>query len=125
MSQSDKSLIIVEDEPVISILVQEFASDLGWRVEGCAATEADALSLLAGCSPRIALLDINLGGDDGLEVAQSCRARGIAVVLMTGYAAPDLPPSLGDPPLLSKPFSVEELAGALSRASLPASDAPP
>ena len=116
MARSDKTLIIVEDEPVISIMIEDLVQDLGWTVGGCASSEAGALSLLHLCSPRIALLDINLGGDDGLAVAAWCRTRGIPVILMTGYTAPDLPPSLSDAPILSKPFTPEDLAGALTHA---------
>ncbi|MET3900436.1 hypothetical protein ABIB57_004402 [Devosia sp. UYZn731] len=44
--QSVRRLDTVEDEPLISINIEEIAADLGWQIEGCAYTESEALALL-------------------------------------------------------------------------------
>jgi CheY-like chemotaxis protein len=77
---------------------------------------ADALNLLEH-TPGIALLlsDVVMaGGVDGLAVARAARAGGRAgaVVLMSGYAPGDLSRQV-DFPMLSKPFSTEQLAQAI------------
>jgi DNA-binding response OmpR family regulator len=116
MQNEAQSLILVEDEPLISIMIEELLQDLGWTVDGSAHTEADALTLLGTCSPRLALLDINLGLTTSLAVAASCRDRQIPVLFMTGYTARDVPPQCGEYPVLAKPFSPDALDQALRRA---------
>jgi CheY-like chemotaxis protein len=118
MQHLDKSLIIVEDEPIIAIMIEDLVRELGWTVDGSAHTEANAFGLLANCSPKLALLDINLGLTTSLAVAASCRDRHIPIVFMTGYTAKDVPVQCGDAPVLAKPFSPEELERALRRAFL-------
>lgn len=116
MHQVGRSLIVVEDEPLIAIMVEELAQDLGWTVVGSAHSEAEAFDVLTGCDPGLALLDINLGLATSLAVASTCRDRNIAIVFMTGYTAKDVPLQCGDAPVLSKPFSPQDLALAIRRA---------
>ena len=107
--------ILVEDEPLISLMIQDYLADLGWAVDGTAHTEADAFALLNGCRPELALLDINLGKTTSLAVASACRDMGIAVVFITGYVARDVPYQCGNSPVLPKPFSPADLQVALRR----------
>lgn len=115
MSTSSGSIIVVEDEPLISIMIEDMACELGWRIDGTAQTEAEAFELLQHQRPTIAILDINLGGATSFAVAAACRGQGIPVVFTTGYLAVDLPPECADAPVLPKPFSIEELASALQQ----------
>jgi CheY-like chemotaxis protein len=115
MSQSTRSVIVVEDEPLVAILIEDMVSELGWEIVGTAQTEATALDVLAKCTPAIAILDISLGQQTSLAVAEVCRNRCIPVVFTTGYTAGDIPPECGDAPVLPKPFSLAELATALQR----------
>lgn len=116
METIDHGLIIVEDEPFISIMIEEMAHELGWLVIGSAQNEADALRLLSQCQPRVALLDINLGQATSLAVASLCRSRDISIVFTTGYSPCDVPSHCGDAPILSKPFSTDQLEKSLARA---------
>ena len=116
MRHVNQNLIVVEDEPIIAMMIEDLAQELGWTVEGSAHTEAEAFSLLDKCRPQLALLDINLGLTTSLAVASSCRDRHIPVVFMTGYTARDVPSQCGDAPVLAKPFSPDDLGRALERA---------
>lgn len=108
--------MIVEDEPLISIMFEEMADELGWSVYESARSEAEALALLQTAKPDVALLDIELSGTNSLGIAALCKARGISVVFTTGYTARDIPAECGTSPVLPKPFSLEEFERALSRA---------
>ena len=109
------AIMIVEDEPLIAMMIEEMANDLGWAVGACLHTEADAFAFLNAHNPCIAVLDINLGLTTSLAVAAACRDRDIPVVFTTGYTASDIPPQCGNAPVLAKPFSTDELALALRR----------
>jgi DNA-binding response OmpR family regulator len=113
MSKIPGSVIVVEDEPLISIMVEDMACELGWRIDGTAQTEAGAFALLQRQRPTVAILDVNLGRGTSLAVAATCRDQGIPVVFTTGYLAGDLPPECADAPVLLKPFTIGELAAAL------------
>ena len=115
MSEAKGGILVVEDEPLIALMIEDMASDLGWKVEWTAHTEATALEILETHTPTLAFLDINLGQRNSLLVAEICRDRGISVVFTTGYTAKDIPPECGNAPVLPKPFSSKDFAIALQR----------
>ena len=117
MHQTNRNLIVVEDEPILAMMLGETVQELGWIVDGTACTEAGAFDVLSKCHPKLALLDIHLGLTTSLAVASACRDRHIPVVFMTGYTARDIPPQCGDAPIVSKPFSSDELERAIARAT--------
>ena len=117
--QLAKLMIVVEDEPVVSILIEMYAAELGWQVVGTAMTEPAALELLTRVRPTVAVIDIHLGPAISWAVPTACQARGIAVLFVTGYTAFDLPKEYGNAPVLAKPCSVEEFEQALSRCARP------
>lgn len=113
--QSPRSMIIVENEATVSMLIGMFAEELGWQVAGTAYSQSAALNLLEDVSPTIAVIDINLGSPASFEVAAACRGRGIPVLFITGFADDHVPDECGDDPRLAKPFSVDEFKLALSQ----------
>ena len=115
MLQPEPNLLIVEDEPLIALMVEDMASDLGWRSMGSARTEIEALNLLERSTPSLAVLDIKLGSSTSLGIATTCRERNIPIVFITGYTAADVPRECGDAPVLAKPFSPADFARALQR----------
>ena len=55
-------VLVVEDEVLIAMDLQLLLQRNGWRVLGPAATVAEALRLLRGETPDVALLDVSLSG---------------------------------------------------------------
>lgn len=115
MRHCESSVLVVEDEPLISIMVEDMLQDMGLRVTGTAQTEQAALDLLQSDRPSVALLDVNLGASDSLMVARACRAAQIPIIFTTGYRVKDLPDGCQDTPVLAKPFSPEELEEVVMR----------
>ncbi|MHA6299283.1 response regulator [Devosia sp. CAU 1758] len=108
-----QSVIIVEDEPLILMMVEQMAEDLGLVVAGCAFSEADAVALLECTTPDIAILDVKLGANTSLAVAAACKDRGIRVIFTTGFS-PDAYGNFSDgQPVLNKPFTLDDLREAL------------
>ena len=84
-------VLVVEDEPLIQILVEEALSDGGFKSETVGSGE-EAIALLEGDSARYRALltDINVQGElTGWDVARRARElqSEIPVVYMTGAAA--------------------------------------
>jgi DNA-binding NarL/FixJ family response regulator len=70
----------------------------GWQVVGEAATGEDAVEQVAAALPAVVLMDINLPGMSGIEATRQIvsRAPQTSVVLVSSYAADDLPPDARD-----------------------------
>jgi CheY-like chemotaxis protein len=111
------SVLIVEDEPLVALLAEDFVRDLGYHVIGIAPSVENALSMLAKHRPDIALLDYKLGSETSFQVAALCERLGIGVVISTGYAVEDIPEQFATGPLVTKPYSVYELKMALEQAA--------
>ena len=113
-------VLVVEDEFLIALDLELLLERQGWRVLGPAATVGQALRLLAGRTPAVALLDVNLGGELVTPVAEALRARGVPFVLASAYdrlgpAAAALAGALN----VGKPTDERRLLLALARAVAP------
>lgn len=109
-------VLVVEDEAMVSMLVEEFLEELGCEVTGIASRLDEALEKAGSLTLDLALLDVNLAGRLSYPVADLLLARGIPVVFVTGYGAAALPEALHGVPVLSKPFRRNQLAAALQAA---------
>jgi DNA-binding NarL/FixJ family response regulator len=95
----DLSCVIVDDnfeflEAARSLLERE-----GVAVVGVAATGADALRRVAELGPRVVLVDIDLGGESGFDVArQIAKAAGATVILISTHAEDDLAELIAESP---------------------------
>ncbi|HMK34404.1 MAG TPA: response regulator [Desulfomonilaceae bacterium] len=80
-------ILIVEDDPVISMLNRNRLTKLGYEVVAAVSTGEEALSQAEKCAPDLALMDIKLGGPmDGIETAQQLRVLfDIPVIYVTAY----------------------------------------
>ena len=81
----DRAVLVVEDEFLIAMHLELVLQRHGWRVLGPAATVDEALRLLRGEKPDVALLDVNLRGELVTPVAEKLRALSVPFVLATAY----------------------------------------
>ena len=92
------SILIVEDEPLIAMLLEDFIRTLGFQVSGGAESLAAALECVeTGCFDA-AILDVNLHGRDSWPVADALARRDIPFVIATGGHIE--PPRFGITPCL-------------------------
>ena len=109
-----RRILLVEDEPLISMFAEMGLEDAGATVLGPAATVAAALEALEAGTPDAALVDVRLrGGESGYELADAVAARGVPFVLATGMQAQDIPPAHRARPVLSKPYTAPQMITAL------------
>jgi CheY-like chemotaxis protein len=114
-------ILIVEDEPLIAMMIEDMVVDLGHSVSATARDNAEATAAVGEGRSDIALLDVNLGGGTSLAVAELCFVRNLPVVFTTGYSRSDLPAICQDRPVLSKPFTIDDLRRVLSEVAPPPS----
>ena len=83
-------ILIVEDEPLLAMLLEEIVDDLGHEPIGAAATVAQALALLDKASVDCALLDFSLGGTNtSIPVAERLALDRVPFTYLSGHSALD------------------------------------
>ncbi|MBS7542055.1 response regulator [Ancylobacter oerskovii] len=113
-----RGVFVVEDEPLVALMIEAMIEELGAVVIGSARRLPDALDFVAARHQEIdvALLDLNLGGIASYDVAQAASDQGIPVVFSTGYDDEAISEPWRSLPLLSKPFQLAQLEDALASA---------
>ncbi len=110
-------VLIVEDDPIIALIMEEMVEDLGYLVVGPARTVEDGLALAGGDGLDFALLDFEIGDGDASSIAQTCADRAIPFAFTTGNDPVALRQNFPEPPIISKPVLQAELLSVLPAAA--------
>lgn len=104
-------VILVEDEPLVAMMMEDLLADLGCEVAGSFGSLGTAMAWLGDFKGVLdgALLDVNLGGGETVfPLAEALRARGVPFVFATGYSV--LPSdAYPETPLIHKPVNQDQL----------------
>ena len=84
-------ILIVDDEPLIAAMLEEWLSELGHVAVGPAHNLAQALEL-AGSDVDAAIVDVSLGDDNSYPLAEALMARGLPFALATGHGPEGIEP---------------------------------
>jgi DNA-binding response OmpR family regulator len=107
-----KTVLVVDDEPRIVRIVQDYLQYAGFAVL-VAAEGAGALALARARRPDLVVLDLGLPGMDGLEVAAQLRRESqVPLIMLTARAQEGdrlAGLDLGADDYVTKPFSPREL----------------
>jgi CheY-like chemotaxis protein len=110
-----RRILIVEDEPLISMMLEDFLDALDREVAGTADSVAGALELIAAGGIDGAILDVNLrGGEQCWPVADALAAANIPFILATGGAGDSIVEPHRGRAVLSKPFTMDSVDKALA-----------
>jgi len=119
-AQTPSRVLLVEDDPQVAELIDAMLSDLGHSVVRAGNVEEALARLNRDKGIQLVLSDVIMpGGKSGVDLAEQLAASrpGLPVVLCSGYVGGDQGRArAGDWPFISKPFSLESLAEALSQA---------
>jgi len=122
------TLLVVDDEPELRSLLGEYFGRHAYTVR-CAADAAQARTMIAESAPDLAILDVNMPGENGLSLARWLREAhpGTAIVMLTtaGESVDRIVGlELGADDYVPKPFEMRELLArvraVLRRAMQPA-----
>ena len=106
-------VLVVEDEMMVSMLIEDMLTDLGCTVVGPASRLDEAIELVGRTELDCAVLDVNLGGQPIFPLADILRAKGAPFAFATGYGDAGLRAEDKGSPLLQKPFREADLARVL------------
>jgi CheY-like chemotaxis protein len=106
-------VLVVEDEMMVSMLIEDMLTDLGCSVIGPASRLDEAFELAKTSDLDCAVLDVNLGGQPIFPLADLLRERGRPFAFATGYGDAGLRDVDKGTPVLQKPFREGDLARVL------------
>lgn len=105
-------VLIVEDEPLLSLDLVEMLSAVGARAV-CSKGAAQALTSVERLDISAAVLNINLGDHNCAAICQRLSERKIPFIFYTGYPSPL--EGWEHIPMLKKPAAPQELTDAVHR----------
>ncbi len=118
--ESCTSVLIIEDEPLISMQLEDLVSSLGHDICGTAATRTQAQQITATNKPGLVLADIQLAdGSSGLDAVDDILAMdsNMPVIFITAYPERLLTGDRPEPTyLVTKPFQEKTVRAAISQA---------
>jgi two-component sensor histidine kinase/CheY-like chemotaxis protein len=105
--------MVLEDSLIIAMDAAGILEDMGASEVKIVSAVGEALDWLEGNSPGFALLDVNLGDEQSVPVAEALAKRGVPFVLATGYGVTDELQAAYPPcAMVQKPFTAESVRAA-------------
>jgi CheY-like chemotaxis protein len=108
-----RSVLVVEDEPLVAMLLVDFLEELGCTVAGQASSVEDGLARLKDTRFDVAILDVNLRGQPVWPLANALQEQGRPFVLATGYGGNQTKGRYPQAAILAKPYDLQSLRQSL------------
>lgn len=115
MDSPVRQILLVEDEPLIAMVLETIVSEAGYSPIGPAADRNAALALLETRNVDAAILDYRLGEESADLLADELDRRRIPWLLATGFDRQALPDRYLSAPVVAKPFGEDDVRAALER----------
>jgi DNA-binding response OmpR family regulator len=111
-----RSILIVEDEPLIAMMLEDFLESMGHTIRGTCDTVSQAMAETEKGGFDLAILDVNLKGESVWPVAAALRDRGTPFVLASGGHVEPPPPEFMNAPMIEKPFTIDRVTPIIEAA---------
>ncbi|MCE2574343.1 HWE histidine kinase domain-containing protein [Komagataeibacter sp. FNDCR2] len=109
-------ILLVEDQFLIAMEAEQAIEETRIGKVRTVASVYEALKAINARVPDVAILDVNLGGENSISIARALRERGVPFIFATGYADRTLiPTDLHDVPMERKPYCATALAEKICR----------
>ena len=100
-----KRVLVVEDEMLVLMAIEDMLNDLGCTSITVAGNVAKALALVATTSFDLAMLDVNLNGQESYPIATALSQNGVPFAFSTGYGGHGLTKAHQRCIVLNKPYT--------------------
>jgi len=111
-----RSILIVEDEPLIAMMLEDFLESMGHKVRGTCDSVSQALAEAEKGGFDLAILDVNLKGENVWPVASRLRELGVPFVIASGGHVDPPPSEFQDVPMIEKPYTIDRVTPVLNEA---------
>jgi CheY-like chemotaxis protein len=117
-------VMVVEDEMLVSLLIEAMLTDHECSIVGPFATVQAAGDAAMTEAIDVALLDVNVGGSKVYPVANALATRRIPFLFLSGYGKSAIPQDRPEWRVCTKPFREADLIEMLSQqvAQIPVPD---
>jgi CheY-like chemotaxis protein len=109
-------VLVVEDEVLICMTLQDVLEDLGCEIAAVCTTLQEALVSSLSVEFDVAILDVNLQGEEITPVSVVLHDRDIPFIFSTGYGRGGVPQQFSQYPLIEKPFRDTDVKASLQSA---------
>jgi CheY-like chemotaxis protein len=109
------SVLVVEDEALIAMMLQDWLEKIGCETLGPAASAQAALDLLAAAEVDAAILDLSLQGESSYPVAATLRRRQIPFAFATGFGTEGIATEFRDVVIVAKPYGLDAVRTAIEQ----------
>ena len=106
-------VLVVEDEMMVSMLLEDMLADMGCVVVGPASRLEEAMALVDTHDVDCALLDVNLADKKSFPLADRLKQTQTPYAFATGYGEAGLRAQDRGATILMKPFRESDLARVL------------
>jgi DNA-binding response OmpR family regulator len=103
------TVMLVEDEAMVAVMIEDFLLDLGATEVIVCGTIADAEALVGHQPLQCAILDVKIGDADSSCLADELSRRKVPFFFATAVGPEVIPERHRHRPILAKPFSNEQL----------------
>ena len=107
-------VLLVEDEPLIAIDDDDMLRAIGVDDVVWVRTVAECMNALGSATFHAALLDLRLGQESSIPLAQRLATMNIPFGFLTGFQDNAIPQEFRDRPVVVKPFTAAQLGALLS-----------
>lgn len=109
-----RRILIVEDEPLISMMLEDFLEEAGMESAGVSDTVESALAVTGEGGFDAAILDVNLsGGEKSWPVAHALAGKGIPFLFATGGGDGSIDGAFKGRPTIVKPYTLDGVNTAI------------
>ena len=110
------SILVVEDEPLIAMMLEDFLESLGHRVHATCESVSEAVKAVDMGGFELAILDVNLKGENVWPVASRLREKKVPFVIATGGHVDPPPAEFQTVPVIEKPYTIDRVNPAIDAA---------
>lgn len=107
--EETKKVLLVEDEPTVSMMLADLVSEFGHSVDGPYNRLTEAMNAARDNEVHLGVLDVNVGGEAIYALADILVEREIPFVFVTGYSLENINTRFTHIPVLQKPIEREAL----------------
>ena len=113
---ASRNILIVEDEPLIAMMLEDFLESLGHSIAATCDSLDTAMAEVEKGGFDVAILDVNLKGQNVWPVATRLREQGVPFVIASGGHVEPPPAEFAAVPLIEKPYTVDRVTPAINAA---------
>jgi len=108
-------ILVLDDNVLISALLEEWLLELGCEVAGPVPLVADALRMIEDTSIDAAFLDLSVGDGDCMPVAAALEKQRVPFTFATGGGMDRIESVFPTAAVMTKPYDFQDVKSAVER----------